>query len=166
MILAVDVHYRADFAKSVTIEFSDWEATSPNSIKEVFLQEIAPYVPGEFYKRELPCILAVLEKTNLAVIDCIIIDGYVVLDDTGKLGLGGYLFEALDRAIPIIGVAKKSFHSNVNLVEKVYRGTSKNPLYITSMGIGLEEASSKVKAMAGAFRFPDLLKILDRHTKM
>ena len=165
MILAIDVHYRATFAKAVSIEFPNWEAAIPDNIKEVRIQEVAPYVPGLFYKRELPCILEVLKETNLKAVEAIIIDGYVVLDDNGKLGLGGYLYQALEGAIPIIGVAKKSFHSNGDLVKKVYRGSSKNPLYVTSMGMQVAQASTRIKEMAGDYRFPDLLRILDRHTK-
>lgn len=60
---------------------------------------------GEFYKRELSCILAILEDIDLATISCIIIDGFVVLDDAGKHGLGGHLYEQLDPKVPVIGFA-------------------------------------------------------------
>jgi hypothetical protein len=39
----------------------------------------------------------------------IILDGYVALDDHGKIELGGYLFEALEQKYPVIGIAKNGF---------------------------------------------------------
>ena len=131
----------------------------------VAIKDIAPYIPGQFYKRELPCILKVLEKSDLSKASLIIVDGYVILNDEGKAGLGHYVYEALDRKIPVVGVAKKSFHDNQKNVIKVFRGVSKNPLYITSIGINLAEAAEQVKNMAGDYRFPELLKILDQETK-
>lgn len=40
-------------------------------------REIAPYQPGEFYRRELPCLLAVLACGPVA--EVIVVDGYVWL---------------------------------------------------------------------------------------
>lgn len=165
MILATDVHYRDEFAKAVSIAFEQWSDGFPSIIHEAFLNEVEEYVPGQFYKRELPCILKVLEKSTLEAIEVIIVDGYVVLDDDGKAGLGQYLFEALDQQIPIIGVAKKGFINNKKNVVPIKRGTSDNPLFITSVGINVAEAAHKIKHMVGAYRMPDLLRILDQKTK-
>lgn len=165
MILAIDVHYRENIAKSVSIAFDNWTDTTPHTTHIVEIKKVAPYVPGQFYKRELPCILKVLEKSDLSTITLIIVDGYVVLDDTGKAGLGHYVYEALDRKIPIVGVAKRSFRDNQKNVVEVFRGTSKNPLYVSSVGIDLAHAAEQVKNMAGDYRFPELLKILDQETK-
>ncbi|MEM8525136.1 MAG: endonuclease V [Bacteroidota bacterium] len=165
MIVAIDVHYRTNFAKAVSIEFQTWQDKQPTTIHEVLIEEVAEYVPGEFYKRELPCILKVLEKTPLEEIELIIVDGYVVLSDEGKYGLGRYLYEVLKRKIPIVGVAKRSFKDNEKQVRRVLRGASKNPLYVTSIGVEVDAAAKQVQKMAGAYRIPDLLKILDQHTK-
>jgi len=165
MIIAIDVHYRENVAKSVSIAFDNWTDTIPHTTHIVAVHHIAPYIPGQFYKRELPCILKVLEKSDLSKIALIIVDGYVVLNDEGKAGLGHYVYEALERKIPIVGVAKKSFHDNQKNVTQVFRGKSKNPLYVTSIGIDLEKAADYVKNMAGDYRFPELLKILDQETK-
>ncbi|WP_218965899.1 MULTISPECIES: hypothetical protein [Snodgrassella] len=75
-----------------------------------YQNNIAPYQSGQFYRQELPCIMALLDKIGLSTISTIstiVIDGYVHLAD-GKIGLGGYLYHALDKTIPIIGVAKKN----------------------------------------------------------
>ena len=48
------------------------------------------YVPGEFYKRELPCIIKLLDLVE-EHIDCIIIDGFVYLDGDTRPGLGKHI---------------------------------------------------------------------------
>ena len=52
MILAVDVHYRQDHAKCVGVLF-EWEDERPKHTLVAIIDEIAPYQPGKFYKREL-----------------------------------------------------------------------------------------------------------------
>ena len=53
MIIAVDVHYRDDLARSASIEFEDWSADEAIKIHVVDIDEVAEYIPGQFYKREL-----------------------------------------------------------------------------------------------------------------
>lgn len=165
MMIAIDVHYREDFAKAISVEFMDWEQDLPDKINETHINEVEEYVSGEFYRRELPCILKILEKSPLEQVKLIIVDSYVTLNNEGKKGLGMYLYEELDGRIPIVGVAKKEFLSITKNVRKVYRGKSKNPLFVTAVGIDLDEASQRVENMAGAYRMPDLLRILDQKTK-
>ena len=165
MYIAIDVYYKNDRAKAVSIEFQNWKDDQPSQIHSVELEEIEEYIPGEFYKRELPCILRVLKKSDGSKVQAIIVDGYVHLDDEGKKGLGGYLFDALNGKIPIIGVAKKRFYSINDKCREVLRGKSKNPLFVTAIGMDLDIAAAKVGEMAGEFRFPELLKVLDQVTK-
>lgn len=165
MIIAIDVYYRENFAKAVAIEFETWQDEKASKVYEVQINKAAEYIPGQFYKRELPCILKVLEKTSLESTDVIVVDGYVTLSNEGKFGLGMYLYEALNQKIPIIGVAKKSFKDNEQQVRKVLRGESKNPLYVTSVGFDLDKAAKLIEQMKGEYRIPTLLKILDQHTK-
>jgi len=165
MIIAIDVHYRENIAKTVSIEFENWTNEEPTKIHILELPKTAEYVPGQFYKRELPCILEVLKLSNLNDADLIIIDGHVVLDDNGKMGLGAYLYKELNENIPILGVAKKGFHSLEKLAIPIRRGESKKPLYLTCMGADLNDLANKVKQMHGDFRIPTLLKILDVETK-
>lgn len=166
MIIAIDVHYRAEIAKTVSIEFDNWNASEPSQTHIVEISETAAYVPGQFYKRELPCILEVLKLSDLTKVDLIIVDGYVFLDDFGKRGLGAYLFDALSGKIPIVGVAKRSFHSIDKWVIPIKRGESNNPLFITCQGADLTEMAANVKNMDGDYRIPTLLKILDVETKL
>ena len=129
------------------------------------MEGIAEYVPGEFYKRELPCIKNLYVKINEPNIDCIIVDGFVVLDDVGKLGLGGYLYEYLAQKIPVIGVAKTNFATLEKYKTAVLRGKSTRPLFITALGIDRELAAQNIANMHGEYRMPTLLQLLDMHTK-
>jgi deoxyribonuclease V len=165
MILAIDVYYKDDTAKVVCAVLNNWQDAIAMHHWIKYVKTIADYIPGEFYKRELPCILEILSGIDLSTITCIIIDGFVVLDDTGKLGLGGHLFESLQHKVPVIGVAKTSFHQNTSNVIPVYRGESKNPLFITAIGIDLQQAADHIQHMAGDYRIPAVLKELDRKTK-
>ena len=165
MILAIDTYYYNTRAKTVCIDFIDWQAASPSNIVEEFTESYDQYESGSFYKRELPCILSILKKYNLTKIKAIIVDGYVTLNSEGKKGLGGYLYEAIDQSVPIIGVAKSKFREeNIHSIE-ILRGESKKPLYISAIGVDLTTASDFITNMHGQFRIPTLFQILDGKTK-
>jgi len=165
MILAFDTYYFDQKAKTVCLEFAKWNEDKDFKIHSETIDNVEEYIPGAFYKRELPCILSLLQQIDLSTIEVIVVDGFVYLNDEEKYGLGGYLYEKLNKKIPIIGVAKTNFASIEKNKKALFRGDSKKPLYITSIGIDLEEAYQKVESMAGDFRFPTLLKELDRLTK-
>ena len=157
MIAAFDVHYLPDgTASAAAVLFSDYLALEPSEEFTLRLQEVAGYIPGEFYKRELPCILSIYDTLGEKP-DDIIIDGYVVLGI--RPGLGQHLFEALGRKTPVIGVAKSSFDDAPGI--EVLRGESTRPLYVTSVGIDPWEASQKIRTMHGPHRIPTLLKHVD-----
>lgn len=165
MILAFDTYYFDQKAKTICLEFAEWNEDKNFKIHSETIDNVEEYIPGEFYKRELPCILSLLKQIDLSTIEVIVVDGFVYLDDENKYGLGGYLYEKLNKEIPIIGVAKTNFASIEKNKKALFRGDSKKPLYITSIGIDLDEAYKKVESMAGEYRFPTLLKELDRLTK-
>lgn len=165
MILAFDTYYFDQKAKTICLEFAEWNEDKNFKVHSEIIDNVEEYIPGEFYKRELPCILSLLKQTDLSTIDVIVVDGFVYLNDENKYGLGGYLYDKLNKQIPIIGVAKTNFASIEKNKKALYRGDSKKPLYVTSIGIDLDEAYKKVESMAGEFRFPTLLKELDRLTK-
>ncbi|MDC1107053.1 endonuclease V [Prolixibacteraceae bacterium] len=165
MILAFDTYYFEDKAKTVCVAFERWTDEKPIHIFEEIITGVQPYEPGAFYKRELPCILSLLETIKIRDIDLIIVDGFVVLDDTGKNGLGGYLYEQLDQKTPIVGVAKSGFHDNKQNVIKLFRGGSMKPLFITAKGLEVTEAVKNIKSMHGIYRNPTLLQVLDTKTK-
>ena len=166
MKLIIDVSYKGTQAKVVGGFFETWSDTSLMQISSKIVDDVAEYVSGEFYKRELPCILEFLEDMDLQEIDLIIIDGFIYLDDGGKKGLGAYLYESMALAIPIIGVAKSKFYNNNKLVKEIFRGQSKNGIYISAIGIDLDAASAPVQTMSGDFRLPELIKKVDTKTKI
>lgn len=120
---------------------------------------VEPYVPGQFYRRELPCLLAVLKKSG-AEFSSVVIDGYVWLDAGGVPGLGAHLFEALGKKIPVVGVAKTRFEGAAPA--EITRGSSRQPLFITAAGMELPLAASRIQSMHGPHRIPTLLKRADQ----
>jgi len=165
MKIAIDVFYRNDIAKIVAATFNNWHDRSPTEIVIKHKMSIIEYIPGEFYKKELPCLTEIIANFDLNEIDVIIIDGYVYLNDDGNPGLGAYLYEYLKQKVSVIGVAKTPFHNNTKHVKEVYRGKSQQPLYITAIGTDLGQAAKDVKSMYGEFRMPQILKLIDTETK-
>ena len=98
-------------------------------------------------------------------ISLIVIDGFVYLDDDGRYGLGGHLYERFERRVQVVGVAKSPFKGSCKLVREICRGGSKRPLFISAIGMDVDEAARLVEGMSGEFRMPSLLKILDDETK-
>jgi len=165
MILAFDTYYYDGKAKTICLEFEQWNQSTDFKVHTEIIDNVAEYIPGEFYKRELPCILSLLNKIDLKKVEVIIVDGFVYLDDEKKYGLGGHLYEKLNQKIPIIGVAKTNFASIEKYKRSLLRGDSQKPLYVTAIGIELDDAFQKIESMAGEFRMPTLLKEMDRLTK-
>jgi len=160
VILAVDVHYTEATAMVAGITFNNWEDPAPSEVYTSQVEEVVGYESGRFYKRELPCILALLNEHRLNP-DIILVDGFTYLDGVGKPGLGKHLFDALKKQVVVIGVAKRPF-KGINEKFEVHRGESKNPLYVTAEGMDLIEAKAAISRMHGGFRIPDLLKKVDQ----
>jgi deoxyribonuclease V len=166
MILALDVALGIiGVGYVVAVTFADWDAAAPAATYAATVSPIAAYEPGAFYKRELPCLLAVLAQIDLREVCCVVVDGYVTLGAEQRPGLGQHLYEALGGRVPVVGVAKTRFAGVAPQVAPVRRGQSQNPLYITSAGLPVDEAARLVASMHGAHRFPTLLKLLDDLTK-
>jgi len=160
MILAVDVHYKDQKALVAGVLFKNWDDDHPCEVFMSTVSNMEKYEPGEFYKRELPCILKLLGEHDIKP-DCIVIDGFVYLDGVGKAGLGKHLYDALKGGVNVIGVAKKPF-KDISDSFAVYRGKSDKPLYVTSEGIEIDTAKELVATMSGRFRMPTLLKKVDQ----
>lgn len=164
MIVAIDVYYTySNQAKAVAIVFENWQS---QQIKKIYNQKfsyVEEYEPGNFYKRELPCIKKVLSLIEEEY-EYIIIDGYVSLGSKKLPGLGAHLWNYLKNKKPIIGVAKNYFKDTPENCS-LFRGKSKKPLYITSIGIELDIAKTCILKMSGKNRIPDLLKAVDLESK-
>jgi deoxyribonuclease V len=160
MILAVDVHYSENHATVAGVVFEAWTDETPEMELVSIVEGIADYQPGQFYKRELPCILKLIEE-NVLQLECIVVDGLVYLDGSCKAGLGKHLFDALGGKVPVVGVAKK-LYKGISPHYEIYRGTSNKPLYVTAVGIDLNQAKEYIRNMHGKYRQPTLLKRVDR----
>ena len=159
----MDVHYIQDSAVAAGILFNRVDCDQTLLEKSIKIENIQPYESGSFYKRELPCLTALIDSLdNKPTI--LIVDGYVYLNNDYKHGLGYYLYTFYNKKIPVIGVAKNNFKENT-ISKKLCRGTSKKPLYITSVGIDLEDASNIIENMHGTNRFPTLLKKVDSNCR-
>lgn len=159
MIACLDVDYRATGACAAAVTLLDWPDAAAASEYVVLVPEVQPYEPGQFFKRELPCLLAVLETLPVTP-TTIVIDGYVWLDAASKPGLGAHLHEALQGRVPVIGVAKTKFRGS-DLAREILRGDSQKPLYITTAGIDPETAAEHIRNMHGPYRIPTLLNRVD-----
>jgi deoxyribonuclease V len=158
LIAAFDVQYLADGrASAAAVLFHDYKDPRPAQMITQSIPDAADYIPGQFCKRELPCILKLIERIG-PPIDEIVIDGYVSLDT--RPGLGQHLFESLGCRVPIIGVAKSKFAGSSGT--EVLRGRSRRPLFITSAGTDQRAASERIRTMRGPYRIPTLLKLADR----
>lgn len=161
MLICLDVDYRDPGAIAAGLLFERW--SSPAAAREIVapITGVEPYVPGSFFRRELPCLLAVLGQVpgGVGALEAILIDGYVWLDDAGRKGLGAHLFEHLEERVPVVGVAKTSFAGTAAI--PVLRGTSKKPLWITAAGLDPAAAALQVAAMHGPHRLPTLLQRVD-----
>jgi deoxyribonuclease V len=158
-LVAVDAAYVEPAKTSVAaaVVFEDWRDASPASEYVAELNQMAAYVPGQFYRRELPILLAVLEQVREPV-DAVVIDGFVQLGE--KPGLGMHLWEARDGRFAVIGVAKSPFRGAGGV--PVSRGASRQPLYVTAVGMDVQDAAQWIEAMHGPHRLPVLLKRADR----
>ncbi len=158
MIAITDVHYEETSARAACVLANDWADATPTRTLVERVTPIAAYEPGAFYKRELPCLLRVLEKAGR--VECIVIDGYVWLDREGTPGLGAHLHEALGRATPVIGIAKTAFKGS-EMALPLTRGESQKPLFITAAGMSPTTALELTKRLHGPHRIPTLLKDVD-----
>ncbi len=161
MIAAIDVDYRDNgSAQAAAVVFEHFSDTAPYSTYITDIPQVEAYVPGQFFRRELPCIIAVFEVIREAV-STIVIDGYVMLGESP--GLGFCLWQQLKQEKAVIGVAKSPYmHSNA---VTVIRGSSKNPLYVTSAGMEPAIAAGRIRRMQGKYRIPTLLKHVDSLSK-
>ena len=123
--------------------------------------DFGSYIPGKFYQRELPGIVAVLDRIT-EQLDVVIIDGYVMLGDD-RPGMGHLLWEYLDGQTAVIGVANSQFTGAHPVT--IIRGQSRRPLYITAIGMNQNVAAENITLMAGSFRIPDLLRQADSLAK-
>ena len=166
MTIAIfDVDYRDTGARAAVLLADAWTSAAPSASHSLDLS-VAAYEPGQFYKRELPCLLALLQRLPLPLgaLQALVIDGHVWLDAQGRPGLGAHLHQAVGGALPVVGVGKTAFGplTGTAAVAEVRRGTSQRPLYVSSVGMDLSQAAAQVAGMHGEHRVPSLLSAVDQ----
>jgi deoxyribonuclease V len=163
MKAVLDVHYAKERAFAACIVFNTWLDSEPTETYRAVVPVLSRYRAGSFYERELPCLLAVLNHTKHQY-STIVIDGFVHLKKPVGKGLGVHLYESLPYSTVVIGVAK----SPLNMAEcfvPIFRGKSKKPLYISSVGCEVEKAATSILNMHGPYRIPTLLLLADQHAR-
>jgi deoxyribonuclease V len=65
------------------------------------------------------------------------------------------------RGGPVVGIAKTSF-VGAEPVGEVLRGRSRRPLFVSAVGMELNEACDRVQQMHGKFRVPWAMSEVDR----
>jgi deoxyribonuclease V len=154
MIACLDVCYHDTAACAAAVTFRDWTDAVAADETTIPIRDVQPYESGQFFRRELPCLLAVLG--TLRSIDLVVIDGYVWLDGASRPGLEAHLFQALAAAVPVVGIAKTKF-AGADRAREVIRGTSKRPLFVTAVGVDADVAALWVHSMHGEHRIPALI---------
>jgi deoxyribonuclease V len=157
------VHYSEadgapDSAVAAAVAFHRWPDAQPADAWTVHVDGVAPYVPGRFFERELPCLLELLQGHPLP--EVVVVDGHVWLGPSQRPGLGWHLWDALEGQVAVIGVAKRPFREGGAI--EICRGDSANPLHVTAIGIDPSTAAADILAMHGRHRIPTLLREVDQ----
>jgi deoxyribonuclease V len=160
LIAFLDVDYRDSGAVAAAVLAHDWADPVPAAEVVAHIPEVAEYVPGEFFRRELPCLLNVLGRCPSPP-DVVVVDGYVWLGPD-RPGLGARLHQALGDRVPVVGVGKTCFLSAQAVAVPILRGGSKQPLWVTAAGMDPFVAAEAVRGMHGPYRLPTLLGRVDR----
>jgi len=86
LCVAVDVHYLSSgAARAAAVVAADAAFTQVLDEYTELVFEVAAYRPGEFYRRELPPLRAVLQHAS--GLGLLVVDGYADLDPNGRPGL-------------------------------------------------------------------------------
>lgn len=156
MIAIVDVQYAETRARVGCVLAHGWRDSAPAAEHALDTEAAAAYVPGEFYRRELPPVLEVLR--GIADLATVVIDAHVWLGPD-RPGLGARLHDALGGAVAVVGVAKNAFAGSPAL--PVIRNAAR-PLYVSAIGLDRGDAAAHVAAMHGPYRIPALIRRADQ----
>lgn len=154
-IACLDVQYEDDRSTVATVvwrEGIEWYGSHR-------LPPAAPYEPGRFYLRELPCLLEMIgiipERCRP---DLYLIDGFVETAP-GVAGLGLHLYRALSPPVPVIGVGKTKFVTAPSIEVSRF---GRAPIFVSAVGIEAETAGDMIRSLPGEYRIPDLIRWTDQ----
>jgi deoxyribonuclease V len=158
-VVLLDVHYAGAGARAAAVVASSWTDPAPIAEYTVNVAAAGAYQPGEFFRRELPCLMEVLAAVREQA-GVIVVDGYVELDAQGAPGLGAHLYERMGGRCPVVGVAKTAYRGG-DFAAPVLRGASQRPLFVTARGVTKADAAGLVRSMHGEHRVPTLIRFVD-----
>ena len=175
IFLALDSYYKDDVCNTSLIVFNEKDDVTIYK-DTIYTKVTSDYIPGEFYKRELPGIKKILKKfieeqpELWDQIHAVIVDSYVTLKVGDKEwdGLGAYVHKFLykiEQPKIVYGVAKSKFGDCDKISDKVLRGKSKTPLYVQTTAAP-HVAAYQVAKMHGKYRIPTMLKEVDRLSRI
>ena len=160
MVVIIDADYREEtrrghaagvLAESLTDE-------KETAVVCATVEDVGDYIPGQFYRRELKCVDAILRQLPGGSVSLIVIDGYAD-SGTPQKALGTYVFEQY--GVPVIGVAKNRYKGCAVSDTEITRGTCRKKLYVTAKGMDHEAAKDLIRRMHGPYRLPYLIKLAD-----
>jgi exodeoxyribonuclease-5/deoxyribonuclease V len=175
MIVAFDTYYYNGTSYTVGGVFNTWgdkEVSYFVTSKRIGID--SEYIPNEFYKRELPCIMQCLSMMNVNDIEIIVIDGFVWLpSDDGELkkGLGAILQDEIlkqyGKKVTVIGIAKNKHREDIKGCVALERGSeTKKPLFITCSNVSLtRQYALQIEKMSGGYRIPNIIKSVDSKSR-
>ena len=175
MILVTDVFYNEinNSAHIAGAVINDW--TSDKIVETYELDKIdidCAYIPGQFYKREMPCLIELwnsIPESKKAQINTFIVDGFYDIWD-GRPGLGHHFRDWLIENgynVEVVGIAKSPCRETNKFTLPVYRTeeskTSKCRSALWVNGSNMEnDYQNKVLNMAGKYRIPTIIKKVDK----
>ncbi len=141
MLSFLYVSYREEHAQVGCVEAATWQGSA---VWEGIIQvpSMPAYDPEALYRHELPCLLAAVQKSPFP--DTIILPGYVWLED-GRPGVGVFLRRALLNRVAVIGVADAPLLGS----SAPYVTRSGQPIWVSSVGMDIDDAVSRVEMMPG-----------------
>lgn len=160
--VACDVQYVGDTGFAAGICFNSLTDEFPGRVAQAVVCPVADYMPGEFYRRELPCLLELL-RTLEQLPEVVFVDGYVWLAG-GRPALGARLYESLNKAAAVIGVAKSSLRM-AGESQRTSR-TGHRPIYVSAVGLELADAVEVVTVMHGDGRLPTMIQLADQEARV
>ena len=171
MLLALDSYYKDNICNTSLVVFNENEDVAIYTDTR-YSKVTSEYIPGKFYKRELPGIKKILRRfirqhpELWEQIHAVIVDSYITLKVGDKEwdGLGAYVHKFLykiEQPKIVYGVAKSKFGDCDKISDKVLRGKSETPLYVQTTAAP-HFAAYQVARMHGKFRIPTMLKLVDQ----
>lgn len=175
MILLTDVFYEEEVntAHIAAIAIDNWTSSTILKTWEIDKSGIdCEYIPGQFFKREMPCLIELwntISEEEKSQITTIIVDGFYDIWD-GRHGLGHHFHDWLiengyDKEV--VGIAKSPCRETNKFTLPVYRteeskkSKCRSALWVNGSNMD-NDYQAKVLSMHGEYRLPTMVKAVDK----